>query len=71
MAARALHEFTDGLPLVTVTDVPDVLERSTEGAIRFGLTWGAVGAVRNPAWVLLALAAAVPGVALSLVALQV
>ena len=30
---------------------------------------GAVGAVRNPAWVLLALAAAVPGVALSLVAL--
>jgi type III pantothenate kinase len=47
MAARALNEFTDGLPLVTVTDVPDVLERSTEGAIRFGLTWGAVGAVRE------------------------
>lgn len=47
MAARALNEFTDGLPLVTITDVPDVLERSTEGAIRFGLTWGAVGAVRE------------------------
>lgn len=30
---------------------------------------GAVGAVRNPAWALLALAAAVPGVALALIAL--
>ncbi len=47
MAARALHEFTDGLPLVSVTDVPQVLERSTEGAIQFGLAWGAVGAVRE------------------------
>ncbi len=47
MAARALHEFTDGLPLVDVVDVPDVLERSTEGAIRFGLAWGAIGAVRE------------------------
>jgi type III pantothenate kinase len=47
MAARALNEFTDGLPLVSVTDVPQMLERSTEGAIQFGLTWGAVGAVRE------------------------
>ncbi len=47
MAARALHEFTDGLPLVSVTDMPQMLERSTEGAIRFGLAWGAVGAVRE------------------------
>jgi type III pantothenate kinase len=47
MTARALHEFTDGLPLVEVTDAPQVLERSTKGAIRFGLYWGSVGAVRE------------------------
>lgn len=47
MTARALHAFTDGLPLVDVTDAPEVLERSTIGAIRFGLYWGAVGAVRE------------------------
>ena len=47
MTARALHEFTDGLPYVEVTDAPFALERSTAGAIRFGLYWGAVGAVRE------------------------
>jgi type III pantothenate kinase len=47
MAARALHEFTDGLPIVEVTDAPEFLERSTKGAIQFGLYWGAVGAVRE------------------------
>jgi type III pantothenate kinase len=47
MTARALHEFTDGLPLVDVTDAPQVLERSTAGAMRFGLYWGTVGAVRE------------------------
>jgi type III pantothenate kinase len=47
MSARALHEFTDRLPEVEVADAPEVLERSTEGAIRFGLFWGAVGAVRE------------------------
>ncbi|MGD9721904.1 MAG: type III pantothenate kinase [Pirellulales bacterium] len=47
MAARALNEFTDRLPLVEVNDAPEVLERSTVGAIRFGLFWGAVGAIRE------------------------
>ena len=47
MSARALHEFTDRLPLVEVVDAPEVLERSTAGAIHFGLYWGAVGAVRE------------------------
>jgi type III pantothenate kinase len=47
MTARALHEFTDRLPLVEVTEAPAVLERSTEGAIRFGLYWGVVGAARE------------------------
>jgi type III pantothenate kinase len=47
MAARALHEFTDALPLVEVIDAPQHLERSTKGALHFGLYWGAVGAVRE------------------------
>ena len=47
MSARALHEFTDRLPLVDVPDAPAHLDRSTIGAIRFGLAWGAVGAVRE------------------------
>ncbi len=47
MSARALHEFTDGLPLVDIRNVPDELRRSTEGAIAFGIAWGAVGAVRE------------------------
>jgi type III pantothenate kinase len=47
MTARALHEFTNRLPMVEVTEAPAALERSTEGAIRFGLYWGAVGAARE------------------------
>jgi type III pantothenate kinase len=47
MSARALHEFTDGLPLVEVGDAPEVLVRSTAGALHFGIAWGAVGAVRE------------------------
>jgi type III pantothenate kinase len=47
MSARALHEFTDLLPLVEVISEPQLLDKSTTGAIRFGLYWGAVGALRE------------------------
>ena len=49
MAAGALDRLTDRLPLVDVhgLDQPDALGRSTEAAIRSGLFWGAVGAVRE------------------------
>ena len=47
MAARALHEFTDLLPLVEVQVAPAGLGKSTEEAIRAGVYWGAVGAVRE------------------------
>jgi type III pantothenate kinase len=47
MAARALHEFTDLLPLVDVDEPPAVLGTVTESAMRAGLYWGAVGAVRE------------------------
>lgn len=47
MSARALQQFTDLLPLVEVVSEPELLERSTAGAIRFGLYWGTVGAVRE------------------------
>jgi type III pantothenate kinase len=47
MAARALHEFTDLLPLVEVQEPPTSLGKSTEEAIRAGVYWGAVGAVRE------------------------
>lgn len=47
MAARALHEFTDLLPLVEVVVPPATLGTSTLDAIRSGLYWGAVGAVRE------------------------
>jgi pantothenate kinase type III len=33
--------------LVEVSDAPEVLERSTAGALRFGLFWGAVGGIRE------------------------
>jgi type III pantothenate kinase len=49
--ARALTEKTDLLPLVAqplATDaIPPPLGRSTEAAIRSGLFWGSVGAVRE------------------------
>lgn len=46
-SARALHEFTDLLPLVDVTEPPPALGKSSIEAIRSGLYWGAVGGVRE------------------------
>jgi type III pantothenate kinase len=76
MSARALHEFTDLLPLIDVeqassllgessrvrathqpqpmavrcthpTSLPPAVGRDTEAAMRSGLFWGAVGAIRE------------------------
>ncbi len=50
MAARALHEFTDLLPEVSFPESgepPPALGTHTEAAIRSGLFWGAVGAIRE------------------------
>jgi type III pantothenate kinase len=50
MSARALHEFTDLLPLVSLNDLsrpPGALGVSTVTAIRGGLFWGSVGAIRE------------------------
>jgi type III pantothenate kinase len=46
-SARALHEFTDLLPLVEVVEPPPAVGKSTRGAMSSGLYWGAVGAVRE------------------------
>lgn len=50
MSAAALHERTSALPLVDVADVspaPPALGTSTEPAIRAGVYWGAIGAIRE------------------------
>ncbi len=50
MSARALHEFTDLLPridMAELAELPPVLGTATVAAIRSGLFWGAVGAVRQ------------------------
>jgi type III pantothenate kinase len=50
MSARALHEFTDLLPLVPVSELAAATEaigKSTDQAMRAGLFWGAVGAIRE------------------------
>lgn len=50
MAARALHTFTDLLPLVEMAELttpPPPLGTGTAPAMRSGLFWGAVGAVRH------------------------
>jgi type III pantothenate kinase len=50
MSARALHEFTDLLPLVDVSELserPPALGTETEEAMRSGLFWGTVGAIRQ------------------------
>jgi type III pantothenate kinase len=50
MSARGLHEFTDLLPLVEMSelaDPPTPLGDSTTAAMRSGLYWGAVGAIRE------------------------
>lgn len=50
LTARALATWTDLLPAVDTnfqTEHPPVLGRSTEQAIRSGLFWGGVGAIRE------------------------
>ncbi len=50
MSARAMHEFTDLLPPVEMSELatpPPALGTSTEPAMRSGLYWGAVGAIRE------------------------
>jgi type III pantothenate kinase len=50
MSARAMHEFTDLLPLIEMTELtapPPALGKATLPAMRSGLFWGAVGAVRQ------------------------
>jgi len=50
MSARAMHEFTDLLPLLNMTeltDPPPALGTSTVEAMRSGLFWLAVGAIRE------------------------
>jgi type III pantothenate kinase len=50
MSARAMHEFTDLLPLIETSDLhdpPPALGTCTEEAMRSGLFWGAVGAIRQ------------------------
>jgi type III pantothenate kinase len=50
MSARAMHEFTDLLPRIDVSELrkpPPALGTATEPAMRAGLFWGAVGGVRQ------------------------
>ncbi len=47
MSARALHEYTDLLPLIEVTEPETALGKSTVEAMLSGLYWGAIGAVRE------------------------
>ena len=50
MSARALHEFTDLLPLIEMSELsqpPPALGTATTAAMQSGLFWGAVGAIRE------------------------
>ena len=50
MAARALHTFTDLLPWIDMSELlaaPPALGTTTHDALRSGLFWGAVGAIRQ------------------------
>ncbi len=51
LSAKALHEYTALLPLVSVTELgqetPEPLGRNTRAAIRSGLFWGQLGAVKE------------------------
>ena len=50
MSARAMHQFTDLLPLIPMSELaapPPALGTSTTPAMRSGLFWGAVGAIRE------------------------
>ncbi len=52
MSARALHDSTDLLPKIEMAELtapPPVLGTSTVSAMRSGLFWGAVGAIREVA----------------------
>jgi type III pantothenate kinase len=49
-SARALHDFTDMLPHVSIDEIlkqPPAVGTSTLSAIHSGLYWGAVGAIRE------------------------
>ncbi|TWT32314.1 Type III pantothenate kinase [Posidoniimonas corsicana] len=50
MASRALHDQTDALPDVAMQQLehsPDAVGKTTDAALRAGLFWGAVGAIRE------------------------
>lgn len=50
MSARAMHEFTDLLPLIPyeeLAEAPPAVGRSTVPAMRSGMFWGAVGAMKE------------------------
>jgi len=50
MSSRALHDYTDLLPRIEMSELiepPEPLGKATEPAMRSGLYWGAVGAVRE------------------------
>ncbi len=50
MAARALHEFTDLLPLEPMSELaqpPAPLGKTTSACLQSGLYWGAIGGVRE------------------------
>ena len=47
LACRALNEFTAALPLVAVKEPQDPIGRNTVDAIRSGVLYGLVGAVRE------------------------
>jgi len=50
MSARAMHEFTDLLPLIAMSELaepPPAAGDSTAPAMRSGLYWGAVGGIRE------------------------
>ena len=50
MSARAMHEFTDLLPLLDISELagpPPALGTATEPAMQSGLFWGTLGAIRE------------------------
>jgi type III pantothenate kinase len=50
MSARAMHEFTDQLPLLAMDELvepPPALGKSTLEAMQSGLYWGAIGAMKE------------------------
>jgi type III pantothenate kinase len=50
MSAQALHDYTDLLPLISMSELgvaPPALGTATTSAMRSGLFWGAVGAMRE------------------------